>query len=68
MIALDADFAKKDFDNELLQNRDINIRLKSLYKFSLAARRDNQNVALRHRYENPLIDQFISDSPVMMKM
>lgn len=66
LIALDADFAKKDFDNELLQNRDINIRLKSLYKFSLAARRDNQNVALRHRYENPLIDQFISDSPVMM--
>ena len=28
LIALDADFAKKDFDNELLQNRDINIRLK----------------------------------------
>lgn len=66
LIALDADFAKKDFDNELLQNRDINIRLKSLYKFSLAARRDNQNVALKHCYENPLIDKFISDSPVMM--
>ena len=66
LIALDADFAKKDFDNELLQNRDINIRLKSLYKFSLAARRDNQNIALRHRYENPLIDKFISDSPIVM--
>ena len=66
LIALDADCGKKDCDNELLQSRDINIRLKSLYKFSLAARRDNQNVALRHRYENPLIDQFISDSPVMM--
>lgn len=66
LIALDADFAKKDFDNELLQNRDINIRLKSLYKFSLAARRDNQNIALRHSYENPLIDKFISDSPVVM--
>lgn len=66
LIALDADFAKKDFDNELLQNRDINIRLKSLYKFSLAARRDNQNIALIHRYENPLIDKFISDSPIVM--
>lgn len=66
LIALDADFAKKDFDNELLQNRDINIRLKSLYKFSLSAQRDNRNIALRHRYENPLIDKFISDSPVSM--
>ena len=66
LIALDADFAKKDFDNELLQNRDINIRLKPLYKFSLATRRDNQNFALRHRYENPLIDKFISDSPIVM--
>ena len=66
LIALDADFAKKDFDNELLQNRDINIRLKPLYKFSLSAQRDNQNIALRHRYENPLIDRFIADSPIVM--
>ena len=66
LIALDADFAKKGFDNELLQNRDINIRLKPLYKFSLSAERDNQNIALRHRYENLLIDKFISDSPIVM--
>ena len=66
LIALDADFAKKGFDNELLQNRDINIRLKPLYKFSLAETRDIQNVALRHRYENLLIDKFIADSPITM--
>ncbi|MBQ5979776.1 MAG: tetratricopeptide repeat protein [Bacteroidales bacterium] len=66
LIALDADFAKKGFDNELLQNRDINIRLKPLYKFSLSAERDNQNIALRHRYENLLINKFISDSPIVM--
>ncbi len=66
LLALDADFAKKDFDNELLQNRDINIRLKPLYKFSLSATRDNQNIALRYRYENPLIDKFIADSPITM--
>ncbi len=66
LIALDADFAKKGFDNELLQNRDINIRLKPLYKFSLSAERDNQNIALRHRFENLLIDKFISDSPIVM--
>ena len=66
LIALDADFAKKGFDNELLQNRDINIRLKPLYKFSLSTFRDNQNIALRHRYENLLIDKFIADSPITM--
>ena len=66
LIALDADFAKKGFDNELLQNRDINIRLKPLYKFSLSQTRDNQNIALRHRYENLLIDKFIADSPINM--
>ena len=31
LLALDADFAKKDFDNELLQHRDIDIRLRPLY-------------------------------------
>ena len=66
LIALDADFAKKGFDNELLQNRDINIRLKPLYKFSLSATKDNRNIALRNRYENLLIDKFISDSPINM--
>lgn len=66
LIALDADFAKKGFDNELLQNRDINIRLKPLYKFSLSSERDNKTIALRHRYENLLIDKFIADSPISM--
>ena len=66
LIALDADFAKKGFDNELLQNRDINIRLKPLYKFSLSASKDTKNIALRNRYENLLIDKFISDSPINM--
>ncbi len=66
LLSLDADFAKKDFNDELLQNRDINIRLKPLYKFSLSADMQNLNVALSHRYENPLVDKFISDSPIPM--
>lgn len=68
LLALDADFAKKDFNDELLQNRDVNIRLKPLYKFSLSETKDTMNYALRHRYENPLIDKFISDSPVPMTL
>ena len=63
LLALDADFAKKDFDNELLQHRDIDIRLRPLYRFSLAAEKENRNVALSRRYENALIDRFIDAAP-----
>ena len=66
LLALDADFAKKDFDNELLQHRDIDIRLKPLYRFALTASRENTSYALQHRYENALLDKFINDSPVPM--
>ena len=63
LLALDADFAKKDFDNELLQHRDIDIRLRPLYRFSLAPERENRNVALSRQYENVLIDRFIDAAP-----
>ena len=63
LLALDADFAKKDFDNELLQHRDIDIRLRPLYKFSLAPERENRNVALSRQYENALVDRFIESAP-----
>lgn len=59
LLALDADFAKKDFDNELLQHRDIDIRLRPLYCFELSSERETGSVALSRRYENPLVDRFI---------
>jgi len=62
LIALDADFAKKDFDNELLQHRDIDIKLRPLFRFSAAGRKGNLNVALSQRFENALIDRFIDES------
>lgn len=65
LIALDADFAKKGFDDELLQNRDINIRLKPLYKFALVGQK-NEMRALSTEYENLLIDKFIADSPIQI--
>jgi hypothetical protein len=64
LLALDADFAKKDFNDELLQNRDINVRLRDLYKFSLSNSRDDVNYALNRGYENPLLMKFLSDMPV----
>lgn len=62
LLALDADFAKKDFNDELLQHRDIDIRLKPLYKFSITRERDNMVMALSRRFENSLLDRFISGS------
>lgn len=64
LLALDADFAKKDFDNELLQHRDIDIKLRPLYKVNLAAQRDERSFAISRRYENPLVDRFLAGSAV----
>ena len=64
LLALDADFARKDFDDELLQHRDIDIRLRPLYRFKLAAQKEDTHTALSSRYESPLIDRFLAASPV----
>ncbi|MGM9767253.1 MAG: tetratricopeptide repeat protein [Candidatus Cryptobacteroides sp.] len=64
LLALDAEFAKKDFDNEMLQHRDIDVKLRPLYRFVLADSKDNVNYALKFRYENALIDKMMADSPV----
>lgn len=64
LLSLDAEFAKKDFNDELLQNRDINVRLRPLYRFELADRRDDTNYALAYGYENPLLVRFLTQLPV----
>ncbi len=64
LLALDADFAKKDFDNELLQHRDIDIRLKPLFKFKIAGDENGPVQPLRREFDNPLIERFISMVPV----
>jgi len=63
LLSLDAEFAQNDFDDELLQHRDIDIRLRPLYKFAMSSS-GTGNVALSQRYENPLIDKFISESRI----
>lgn len=61
LIALDAEFAKKDFDNELLQHRDIDIKLRPLFKFRPSQNKENRNLALSRRYENALLDKFTDE-------
>ena len=68
LLALDAEFAKKDFNDELLQHRDIDVRLRPLYRFVLAERKADVQYALEHRYENPLVSKFISEAPVGMEL
>ncbi len=63
LLSFDAEFAKKDFDNELLQHRDIDIRLRPLYRFVLTGDRDVTNYALSRGYENPLVGRFEASLP-----
>jgi len=64
LLSLDAEFAKKDFDDELLQHRDIDIRLRPLYRFVLTGVKDEMSYALEREYENPLIGRFENAMPV----
>lgn len=59
LLALDADFAQKDFDDELLQHRDVDIRLKPLFKFNVAEP-DKVRMALERKYENDKVEKFIA--------
>lgn len=67
LLALDADFAKKDFNDELLQHRDVDIRLKPLYKFILT-NDDKALMAFEREYENDKVDKFISEVPITIKI
>ncbi len=64
LLALDADFAKKDFNDEMLQHRDVDIQLKPLYRFVLSSSRNETAFALEHRYEHPLLQRFLSGLPL----
>ena len=64
LLALDAEFVKHDFEDEMLQHRDVDINLKPLYKFVLTSDRDRVNYALERRYENPLLDRFCASLPL----
>ena len=68
LLSLDAEFAKKDFNDELLQHRDIDIRLRAMYKFVLTGEKNNTVYALDRGYENPLITRFENQLPVGVRM
>lgn len=68
LLSLDAEFAKKDFNDELLQHRDIDVKLRDLYRFVLTSEVDDINYALNTRYRDPLLEKFVSEFPVGLKL
>lgn len=68
LLALDAEFAKKGFNDELLQHRDIDIKLKSMYRYVLDPQKDEANYALARRYENPLMSRLEAGADVKMSI
>ena len=69
LLALDADFARGgNFEDEMLRHRDVDINLKPLYRFTLAEERQETNYALEHRYENRLLEGFLSSAPLPVQV
>ena len=64
LLALDADFARSGFEDEMLRHRDVDINLKPLYRFALTDKADLTNYALEHKYENRLLEQFTASLPL----
>ncbi|MBO4571462.1 MAG: tetratricopeptide repeat protein [Bacteroidales bacterium] len=66
LLSLDADFARKGFDNELLQYRDVDIRLKPLFKFHASDEMASTNY-LNRRYDDDALESFIASLPFAVK-
>ncbi len=66
LLALDADFAKKDFNNELLQYRDVDIRLKPMFKL-LAGQKESQ-LAIERRYFYDRLEHFLGQQHITLSL
>lgn len=63
LLTLDSDFSKKDFNEELLQNRDVDAHLKPLYCCRLTLERE-EHLAFSNDYENFQTQKFLGTIPV----
>ena len=69
LLALDADFARGGgFENEMLRHRDVDINLRPMYRLVLTRERAGANYALEHRYENKLLDTFLAQAPLPLRI
>lgn len=68
LLDFDAEFAKRDFNDELLQYRDVDIRLKPLYRFVASSEGDGQVLALQRKYSDKTMERFIESIPIDVEL
>jgi len=66
LLAFDAEFARKDFNNDLLQYRKVDIRLKPLFK--LLASAPAKELAFDRQYFYATLEQFKRQEPMPLYM
>ena len=65
LLALDADFAKKDFNNELLQYREVDVKLKPMYQFIPKAAASAESIStIKGKFMYEKLDGFLAALPV----
>lgn len=66
LLALDSDFARSDFNDELLQNRNVNINLKPLYRFVVrhGSEQENIPIMLSGSYDDSRMRDFAASVPL----
>jgi tetratricopeptide (TPR) repeat protein len=68
LLDLDAEFAKKDFNDELLQYRDVDIRLKPLYRFVAQSNKESIALVLDKKYSDEKVDAFQKTIPIGVEL
>ncbi len=67
LLALDADFAKKQFNDELLQYRNVDLKLKPLFEFVLSES-EGRYLALQKNYESKELRDFMQSIPIFVTL
>lgn len=68
LLALDAEFAKQGFDDELLQHRDIDIRLAPLARLRACAGVEEGLVAFSRKYEHKAVDSYLAGQKLPVEL
>ena len=63
LLALDAEFARKDFSDDMLQYRKVDVRLKPLFKLAIAPPPD---IPFERQYFHPALEQFKHNNPLQL--
>ncbi len=66
LLALDAEFARKDFNDDMLQYRKVDVRLKPLFKLAVA--RHESKVPLERQYFYPALEAFKENEQIPVQM